>query len=177
MSKITRERYTSVYRAMLDYTLQQGMKMETMTEVDTSVSKYLEHLYMDGEDTPMGNYVVAALCFHRPELKGNQNLPKTLQALKGWRKLSPARSRMPIPYEVVALLATYALRQGQEQVALVLHAPELLPLPATFGIPRASGSRCGEAGEERAGPTSGGASCCTLQKWGYPRRQTSGTSL
>jgi integrase len=120
VSKVTRERYTSVFKAMEDYARQWRLKMETAAQTDATTASYLEHLYMDGEDTSMGNYVVAALCFHRPELKGNQDLPKTMQALRGWRKLSPPRSRMPIPYEVVALLATRALTQGLEEVALVL---------------------------------------------------------
>lgn len=83
-------------------------------------SKYLEELYLGGEDLSVGNYVVAAVNYHRPDLRGAVNLPRTHQSLKGWRTLCPPRSRMPIPYEVICLLAREALLKGKIEICLVL---------------------------------------------------------
>ena len=47
-------------------------------------------------------------------------LPKVKQSLAGWAKLCPPRSRLPIPYPVVALLAMHALSLGLQEVALYL---------------------------------------------------------
>ena len=40
--------------------------------------------------------------------------------MKGWRRLCPPRSRMPIPYEVTCLLALQACKKGLVEVALAM---------------------------------------------------------
>ncbi|CAK0881863.1 unnamed protein product, partial [Prorocentrum cordatum] len=41
-----------------------------------------------------------------------------LQALRGWRRRVPARTRLPLPWEIVALIATRLIDRGQLRVAL-----------------------------------------------------------
>ena len=64
--------------------------------LDMLVVDYLESLYMSGEDLSVANYTMAAIVFSVPWLKNQAALPEALQSMKGWRKLCPRRSRMPL---------------------------------------------------------------------------------
>eukprot|EP00434_Breviolum_minutum_P020702 symbB.v1.2.018256.t1/scaffold1449.1/size118046/7 len=74
----------------------------------------------EGEDLSTGSYALAALIFFHPQLIGKEMRPLNLQGLRGWRRLCPPRSRMPVPYEVVALLLVVALERGLWEVAIVM---------------------------------------------------------
>eukprot|EP00438_Fugacium_kawagutii_P018856 Skav230896 [mRNA] locus=scaffold2765:199618:204679:- [translate_table: standard] len=78
------------------------------------------HVPRDEVPRSLPIYAVPAITYYHPELKGTHMLAGTQQALKGWRKLCPPRARMPIPFEVVALLASYALKKHLVEVGLVL---------------------------------------------------------
>eukprot|EP00974_Lingulodinium_polyedra_P042505 4080718-Lingulodinium_polyedra.AAC.1 len=43
---------------------------------------------------------------------GRGVLPRAGRALQGWRRGGPARSRLPLPWEVVALLALTLVQLG-----------------------------------------------------------------
>jgi len=89
-------------------------------KMDMEMSQYLDELYKKGEDLSTGSYALAALTFFHPQLKGKEMMPLSLQGLRGWRRLCPPRSRMPVPYEVVALLSVVALERGLWEVAIVM---------------------------------------------------------
>lgn len=90
------------------------------SQLDSLVHEYLEEKYRDGEDLSVASYITAAVMFHVPRCKAMQGLPKSQQALKGWRRLCPPRSRMPVPYEVVCLIAQHAVRMKKLEIGLVL---------------------------------------------------------
>ena len=89
-------------------------QIKEAAEVDRNVTLYLEEMFYEGEDVSTAQYVVASLLYHVPSLKPPQMslLPRAKQSLKGWRKISPARSRLPAPWEVVCLLGRHAVRLG-----------------------------------------------------------------
>lgn len=120
VSKVTKERYEKMFGALEDFARRGRLEMASREDVDAVASLFLENKYLEGEDMSMGSYAVAAITHFRPDLKGPHGLPRTQQALKGWRKLCPPRSRMPLPFEVVALLATHAYKKKLVEVALVL---------------------------------------------------------
>ena len=97
-------------------------QLKGFAEVDLILTEHLEALFRDGEDLATARYVVAAVLFFRPELRspGMTLLPKVKQSLAGWSKLCPPRSRLPIPYPVVALLAMHALSLGLLEMTIYL---------------------------------------------------------
>ena len=97
-------------------------QLKGFAEVDLILTEHLEALFRDGEDLATARYVVAAVLFFRPELRspGMTLLPKVKQSLAGWSKLCPPRSRLPIPYPVVALQAMHALSLGLLEMAIYL---------------------------------------------------------
>jgi len=113
-------RYQEHWRSFQTWAAQRKMRLKTEEMVDQALVSYLDHLWMEGEDLSAANYAKASILFHRPDLKGRGSLSKASQALKGWRRLAPPQSRMPLPYEVVTLLALDAVHQGRVEIALVL---------------------------------------------------------
>lgn len=72
---------------------------------------------MEGEGSSVGHYIAAALAFCRPELK-KVILPRVLTALKGWDRLCPPGSRLPLPRGAVALICNGIIRRGHRRIAI-----------------------------------------------------------
>ena len=88
--------------------------------MDSLVVDYLEFLYISGEDLSVANYTMASIVFKIPWLKNQAALPEALQSMKGWRRLCPPRSRMPLPYEAVCLVVRRAVQEEEQEIGLVL---------------------------------------------------------
>jgi len=112
--------YQKHWGAFLKWCRVKASDITNMAILDSQVTAYLEFLYLEGEDLSAANYLVASVMFHVPGCKGLSTLPKAQQSMKGWRRLCPPRSRMPIPLEAIALLAESATHQKLPQIALVL---------------------------------------------------------
>ena len=120
VKKVTLDRYLEHYKLLAEHAELNGLRLKDPEHLDLALESYLNHVYHQGEDLAVGNYVVAAVGFFNPTMRGKDHLPKTMQCLKGWRKLCPPRSRMPLPFEVVALLAVTAANEEKFEVGLVL---------------------------------------------------------
>lgn len=117
---VTLERYQLHHNNFQVWCRESFRRTQTVKELDCSLVDYLQEKYYAGEDLAYANYTLAAVAFFRPGMKGATTLPLTHQCMRGWRNLCPARSRMPLPYEVVTLLAVTAVKKGLTQVGLVL---------------------------------------------------------
>ena len=71
---------------------------------------------MRGEHASKGERLLAAWMHYKPDLNkyGGRRLPRVLKALKGWRKLTPARSRSPEAFAIWAALCN-ELVDGRRQ--------------------------------------------------------------
>ena len=63
--------------------------------------------------------MVAALQYHRPEYSkhGSMQIPRSAQALKGWTKLCPGKTKRPWPWCVVAAIACVMVWLGHPDMA------------------------------------------------------------
>ncbi|CAE7232165.1 unnamed protein product, partial [Symbiodinium sp. CCMP2592] len=115
-------RYKRHWEEMEPMMLDGRGRLRALARIDQALAEHLEDLYRDGEDLATARYAVAAALFFRPELgsPAMTHLPKVKQSLAGWSKLCPPRSRLPIPYAVVALLALHALSLGLLEIAIYL---------------------------------------------------------
>jgi integrase len=122
VSKQSLCRYTSYWEWMKPVLLNKKQKLKPVHMVDRLLSEKLDQLFHDGEDISMGQYLVAAIVFFNHSLK-SQNmsaLPRVRQCLKGWRKVAPQRSRLPVPWEVTCLLVETALSNQLCSIAIHL---------------------------------------------------------
>ncbi|CAK0839605.1 unnamed protein product, partial [Prorocentrum cordatum] len=83
-------------------------------ETDFVVASWMDQEYSFGELAQRGTKGLAAVKYFRPQFakSGGLSLPRSAQALKGWKRLAPGRARLPLPWEVVALIALELLLTG-----------------------------------------------------------------
>ncbi|CAK0845105.1 unnamed protein product [Prorocentrum cordatum] len=89
-------------------------------ELDKSLAKHLDYLYFEGESAAAGQLLVAAAKWRCPTFGrcGDEPLPLASQALRGFGKMPPPRSRLPIPAVVVAGLAMVAVSRCEPFASL-----------------------------------------------------------
>ena len=117
----TQRGYVKLNADVHAWRVRNGMLEEGERAVDRMLSEYFDELYMDGEAADLGEKTLAAFVYH------NQHYGKGLgcqlvgarQALRGWRRLRPASSRLPLPVEVVSMLSNQLQLMGHWEAALV----------------------------------------------------------
>eukprot|EP00438_Fugacium_kawagutii_P002485 Skav209078 [mRNA] locus=scaffold207:207591:211020:- [translate_table: standard] len=85
--------------------------------VDDVMCDYLDWLYEEGRSPHEGEKSIAAMEFFRMELKGTLN--RCRRALKGWRKIMPPQSRLPLPRILMFGIAMDLLARGKRDMALM----------------------------------------------------------
>ncbi|CAE7664704.1 unnamed protein product, partial [Symbiodinium pilosum] len=107
-------RYTLAWEPVRHLVYRSRSTLRSFSVIDKNLAEKLQDMYMDGEDLSAGQYLIAAVLFFSPQVKaeGMQKLPRVKQSLQGWRRLAPPQSRLPIPFEAVALLAKWGFENG-----------------------------------------------------------------
>lgn len=120
MSSRTLESYRHQWNSVKQQLMTSRNRLRAIDVVDSKLSKRLEDLYMDGEDLSAAQYLVAAVMFFNPSLRspGMQLLPQTKQSMKGWRRLAPEKSRLPVPWEVTAMLVQESFKEKMFHLGL-----------------------------------------------------------
>ena len=123
----TQDRYQSVVETFLAWC--QG-HAHLSQNWDALLTAYLNELYAQGHDISAAEYVFAAFRYRFPEYgkNGSRTLPRTIQALEGFRNLAPPQMRLPTPriafVAVVGVL--FALGLCEMGLALLLQWDHLL---------------------------------------------------
>ena len=80
--------------------------------VDAALIGYLDHLFFQGEMPHVGEKILASIMALWPRFArhGVCGLPRAFRAMKGWRKVCPAKSRSPLALCVWAALANEMTR-------------------------------------------------------------------
>ena len=91
-------------------------------KADTMLTRYLDHMYLDGAHSSEGLKLVSAWKHFFPEYArdNGRKLPRTARALKGWARSDPPRSRVPLPLEWAMGLIDLMLKDKQPQAALLM---------------------------------------------------------
>jgi len=81
--------------------------------VDQALVQFFHEEFLDGGESSDAWKLMAALAFSRPDLGTRQGrLPRAARAAKGWSRLAPARSRLPLPWPVVCLIVEAMCNRG-----------------------------------------------------------------
>ncbi|CAK0896651.1 unnamed protein product [Prorocentrum cordatum] len=119
---------------------------------DDPLAQWMGQQYAEGWNPERGARMLATLKFMMPQFaRRGLGLPKALQSLRGWRRRVPARAGLPLPWEVVALVAARLIDVGQTRAAIYvlvtfagyLRPPEALRALGSRLIPPAPGGACG----------------------------------
>jgi len=93
-----------------------GWPVEGEWEIDVTLSDFFDDLFLAGKSSATGEKTLAAVEFMFLQHKGK--LMRARRSLKGWRKIDPPRSRLPLPRVVACGIAAILLAKGQRKMAL-----------------------------------------------------------
>lgn len=114
----TRAKYLDMLQDLgdfLDHCVEEGVVAEQ--DLDAGAAKWLGNAFLAGEPIDAGNYLVAATQDKYPRFKKAVILERVERAMKGWRRLSPSRSRQPVPKVVIGLLCERLVKVGRKRMA------------------------------------------------------------
>ena len=103
--------YTGLVKMFTDFCLAHTYPLDTFPAIDTAMVNYFHVLFDDGEEQNAGTRLLSAWKAVHP-VSGHlysRLFPRAERALKGWLKQRPARTRPPMPWIAVVLVATYLL--------------------------------------------------------------------
>ncbi|CAE7708857.1 AMY1.1 [Symbiodinium sp. CCMP2592] len=87
-------------------------------KADETLADYFDVLFLEGKGVNYGEKTLAAVEFYSLGLKGK--MVRSRRALRGWRKLVPPRSRLPLPKMVTYGIAMRLLFKGEREAALLV---------------------------------------------------------
>ena len=116
----TRRSYVQKLEKFYEFVLFYQLSIKTLSELDAVLCDYADDLFLSGENCSSGAKLQAALEHHRPEAarEGLLHLPRFKRALKGWRRLAPTQSRLPMIEFVKSAISAVMLVAGRRDMAL-----------------------------------------------------------
>ncbi|CAK0803320.1 unnamed protein product, partial [Prorocentrum cordatum] len=118
--------YQSVLVEFRAFSKTLGLRLKAAQDYDEAAVEWAHHAFFDGGDAQEGTRLKAVLLHYYPRLLSVAGLPRFSRALKGWRRLVPPRSRLPLPWEVACAVAN-KLVANQD-----LHAARLIIVMFVF---------------------------------------------
>ena len=92
--------------------LQRAVRAPTTTllELDRHLTAFFEQMYEEDANPAYGEKLLAGLNHRLPHVQGPLAciFPSASRSLRGWRKLMPARSKPPLPFDAMILVALSA---------------------------------------------------------------------
>lgn len=105
VSATSRRRYQLEYEQFLRWAQAHRRPTTTAQQLDVSLTAYMNELYFQGGIGSEATKLIAAVTFMRQDLRrGSQQLPRSIQAARGWVRLSPSHSRLPTPWPLLCLI-------------------------------------------------------------------------
>ena len=119
-----RARYEEACLKFDEWSWNNGHEVSTPDQLDAALDLWMTENYVDAKESWEGSHMLAALEWHDPRYgrQGDLRLPLAHQALKGWRRLAPGHSRLPLPAQVVAMLAMRFAVIGRRDMAVCIMA-------------------------------------------------------
>lgn len=110
--------YQGYYEKFKAFCLENGVCWPvSQVDADPTLADFLDVLFLEGRSPAEGEKIIAAVEFHRIDLKSK--LVRSKRALKGWRKTMPAHSRLPLPRLALKGIAMDLLSRGFRDMCLL----------------------------------------------------------
>jgi len=124
LTPIVRKRYADYLRQLQRFVEQDSgidhIPVETPEKLDRTIAGFFNQLYLNGELPHVGENILAAVMDKYPSYGkyGNLRVPASWRALRGWRRLSPAKSRKPYPAPLWRSIAVRLIVRGHFRMGL-----------------------------------------------------------
>ncbi|CAK0903021.1 unnamed protein product, partial [Prorocentrum cordatum] len=132
VSAKTQAQYSLYLAALRRFSHSRGGRPITRKERDISTAGWMEIMFRRGGSLSAGEELLASVQWARPRLsgRGDRRMPICRQCPRGQCRAAPAGGRLPLPHDVVALLASGMYRQRLRPHSLAgLRMMELLLRP------------------------------------------------
>lgn len=115
-----RQDYARRLEKFYSFVIRFQLAINTVDQLDVALCEFADHEYLNGEGAHCGEKLQAALEYERPEYSrhGSLNLPRFKRAMKGWRRLSPTQTRLPMPEFLKASISAVLIHRGWTEEAL-----------------------------------------------------------
>ncbi|CAE7502120.1 unnamed protein product [Symbiodinium sp. KB8] len=112
-----RKQYQRYLSSFKDYCMEFGLTWPP-TELDWTLADYFDVMFLDGNSQATGQKILAAVEYAFIEKKGS--LVRARRALRGWQKLMPSQSRLPLPKMIAYGMGQIMLARGHREKCLKL---------------------------------------------------------
>eukprot|EP00438_Fugacium_kawagutii_P005650 Skav219567 [mRNA] locus=scaffold886:113683:117079:- [translate_table: standard] len=118
----TRKLYTKEMEEFVAFGRPRGLNFQNPELVDKLVVDHLNQLYSKGYRAYRGDRLTASILHFHPQYGklGDKSLPRTWRALRGFRKLTPGRSRLAYPLPIWAAMAAELRRMNRLRMAVFM---------------------------------------------------------
>jgi len=115
-----RKDYSRRLDEFYDFIARTRLPVDTEENLDIALCEFGDHMYLNGESNSAGHKLNAALEFFRPEAAraGELKLPRFKRSLKGWRRLAPTQTRLPMVEFLKSCISGLMMHQGWHEMAL-----------------------------------------------------------
>ena len=118
----TANEYEKIFARVLEWESHHlGAVAETSADMDWVLTNLIDEWYLEGESFGMASKAVAATVFFRSKFGRGKacQLDGARQALRGWRRLEPPLSRLPLSWPILAMLINEMVRLGFREAGVV----------------------------------------------------------
>lgn len=116
--------YQNELKAFTDFLQVRGIQinLSNAMELDGHLVDYLNQMYLDGHQSYKADRLRASFMHRHPEFgkNGDMKLPRTWRAIKGYRKLTPGKSREAFPLAIWAAYAVEMRKLGKLRMRIFL---------------------------------------------------------
>ena len=115
-SSVTKQRYVEAAEVFARFCRGQGLRTQSIGDVDKAMESYFEKLYNDGEPSYAARATLYGWIYSRmPQAVGRtkaEKFPLARASLAGWENLEPTQTQDPAPWEAVLLIASWLLQRS-----------------------------------------------------------------
>ena len=106
----TEKDYRARYDKFVKWAEKSRLEIDPVSVLDGTLLLWAHENFFEGETADEGSKLVAAIMYCKYKSSKNVKLlPRIRAALAGWRRLAPARSRLPLPWPVAAMIVDYLI--------------------------------------------------------------------
>ena len=122
IDKKSRARYDSNLKSFLVFAEGEGLRLSTARDWDLALVAFMNRRFFEGHQAYVGEVVICAVMDRLPEFSrgGSRSLPKAWKCVKGWRRLTPGRSRRAWPWAFWAGMASVMVKHDDLMAAVLM---------------------------------------------------------
>lgn len=113
--------YTEAWSMLKRFAKENKLPMKTLNQVDTACAWAIDDLYFKGDSISAAMTLMAAVRQNRTDVPKLSTLVRSTRAMRGFKKMAPGQSRVPLPFPMLCQIAITMIQQlNQPLVALWL---------------------------------------------------------